>query len=83
MKVFRKLISENLIPSWMYIDLFRAVIGRLKDQAVNVRKTALYLFQDMLIVCGWIFGVDMRKGEKFQSIDEVSKELQESDLNYN
>ena len=47
------------------MDLFKAVNGRLKDQAVNVRKAALGIFQDLLIVCGWIFGVDMRKGEKF------------------
>ncbi len=34
MKVFTKLISENLIPQWMYMDLFKSVIGRLKDTGV-------------------------------------------------
>jgi len=46
----------------MYIDLFKAVIERLRDTAVQVRKTALRLFQDMLIVFGWLFGADIRKG---------------------
>jgi hypothetical protein len=65
MKVFRKLVAENLVPEWMYMSLFQAVIGRLRDQAVNVRKSALGIFQDLLIVCGWIFNVDMRKNERF------------------
>jgi hypothetical protein len=82
MKVFRKLITENLIPQWMYMDLFKAVSGRLKDQAVNVRKGALMIFQDLLIVCGFIFGVDMKKGDKFLTIEEVQKELQESQTNF-
>jgi hypothetical protein len=33
----------------------------------------------MLIVCGWIFGVDMRKGEKFQSIEDVIKEYEDAE----
>ncbi len=37
----------------------------------------------MLIVCGWIFGVDMRKGEKFLTLEAVAKELLDSDMNYN
>lgn len=65
LKVFSKMISENLIPQWLYIDLLKAVIGRLKDVTVQVRKSALKIFQDLIIVCGWIFGVDMSKGEKF------------------
>jgi len=44
MKIFRKLISENLVPQWLYMELLKAMTGRLKDQAVNVRKTALLLF---------------------------------------
>ncbi len=44
MKIFRKLISENLVPQWLYMELLKATTGRLKDQAVNVRKTALLLF---------------------------------------
>jgi adenine-specific DNA methylase len=34
MKVFTKLISENLVPQHLYIELLRSVIGRLKDTAV-------------------------------------------------
>ena len=70
-KVFTKLISDNMIPQWLYIDLLKAVIGRLKDTTVQVRKTALRIFQDLMIVCGWIFGVDMRQGQKFQSMQVV------------
>lgn len=45
MKVFTKLTEENLVPRFMYMDLFTAVIGRLKDGAVQVRKAALRLYQ--------------------------------------
>jgi hypothetical protein len=38
------MISENLIPQWLYIDLLKSVIGRLKDTAVQVRKMALKIF---------------------------------------
>jgi hypothetical protein len=82
MKIFRKLVVENLVPQWMYMELLKATTGRLKDQAVNVRKTALLLFQDLLIVCGWIFGVDIRKGEKFQTVEQVHKEVEDSENNY-
>jgi len=44
LKVFTKMISENLIPQWLYIDLLKSVIGRLKDTTVQVRKTALKIF---------------------------------------
>jgi len=36
----------------------------------------------LLIVCGWIFGVDIRKGEKFLSKEQVAKELEESESNF-
>jgi hypothetical protein len=45
MKVFTKLTEENLVPRYMYMDIFSEVIGRLKDTAVQVRKTALRLYQ--------------------------------------
>jgi len=44
MKVFTRLTEENLVPRFLYMDLFTAVIGRLKDVAVQVRKTALRLY---------------------------------------
>ena len=44
MKVFIKLTEENLVPRHMYMQLFEAVIGRLKDVTVNVRKQALRLY---------------------------------------
>lgn len=45
MKVFTKLTVENLVPRHMYMDLFTAVIGRLKDTTTNVRRQALRLYQ--------------------------------------
>ena len=44
MKVFTKLTEENLVPRHMYMDLFQAVIGRLKDTTVAVRRQALRLY---------------------------------------
>ncbi len=44
-KIFIKLTEENLVPRNLYLDLFKNVIGRFKDQTVMVRKNALLLFQ--------------------------------------
>ena len=43
-KVFTKLTEENLVPRHMYMDLFQAVIGRLKDATTTVRRQALKLY---------------------------------------
>ena len=40
-KVFSRLTEENLVPPYLYMELFTAVLGRLRDQTVNVRKFAL------------------------------------------
>jgi hypothetical protein len=40
------------------MDLFTAVIGRMKDQAVNVRTAALRLFQQMVQLFAAMFKVD-------------------------
>lgn len=50
------------------MDLFREVLARLKDCTMSVRKFALRLCRDMLIVCGWIFKVDIKQGDKFMSL---------------
>ena len=44
MKVFIKLTEENLVPRNMYMELFQAVIGRLKDTTVAVRRQSLRLY---------------------------------------
>ena len=53
-----KLTEENVIPAHMYMELFRRVVGRFKDQTVLVRKGALKLFQQLIIIFGMIFNVD-------------------------
>ena len=65
MKVFVKLTEENLVPRHMYLNLFSNVIGRFKDQTVLVRKGSLKLFQQMFIIFGLIFNVEVREGERF------------------
>ena len=75
MKVFTKLTEENLVPRHMYMELFTAVIGRLKDTTVNVRRQALRLYQQMVCIYALIFDVDVTKGAKFLSMEEVLKEF--------
>ena len=60
----------------MYMELFTRVIERLKDVAVQVRKTALRLYQQMVCIYGLIFNVDIRQGGKFLSMEAVLKEYQ-------
>ena len=71
MKVFTKLTEENLVPRHMYMALFTEVIGRLKDTAVQVRKTALRLYQQMVCIYALIFNVDVTKGAKFLTMEQV------------
>ena len=59
----------------MYMELFTAVIGRLKDTTVNVRRQALRLYQQMVCIYALIFDVDVTKGAKFLSMEEVLKEF--------
>ena len=75
MKVFTKLTEENLVPRHMYMELFTAVIGRLKDTTVNVRRQALRLYQQMVCIYALIFDVDVTKGAKFLSMEEVLREF--------
>lgn len=69
MKVFTRLTEENLVPSYNYMELFQSVIGRLKDVAVQVRKTALRLYQQLICIYALIFRVDVAKGDKFPSME--------------
>lgn len=59
----------------MYMELFTAVIGRLKDTTVNVRRQALRLYQQMVCIYALIFDVDVTKGAKFLSMEEVLREF--------
>jgi len=65
MKVFVKLTEDNMVPRHMYMQLFQTVIGRFKDQTVLVRKGSLKLFQQMFIIFGLIFNVNIKEGERF------------------
>lgn len=64
-----------MVPRHMYMELFTAVIGRLKDTTVNVRRQALRLYQQMVCIYALIFDVDVTKGAKFLSMEEVLKEF--------
>lgn len=61
-KAFTRLTEENLVPSQSYMELFIAVVGRLKDSAVLVRKSALSLYQQLICIYALIFRVDVNKG---------------------
>lgn len=74
MKVFTKLIVENLVPQWMFMEVFAMVIGRLKDATVQVRKCALRLTRDMICVCGYLFSVNVKQGQKFLAKRELDEE---------
>jgi hypothetical protein len=51
------------------MELFQAVIGRLKDVAVLVRKSALALYQQLICIYALIFRVDVTKGQKFPTME--------------
>lgn len=59
MKVFSKLTEENVVPRQMYMDIFMAVLARLRDTAVNVRRQALRLFQQMVCIYALFFDVNV------------------------
>jgi condensin complex subunit 1 len=61
-KAFTRLTEENLVPPYSYMELFQAVIGRLKDAAVLVRKSALNLYQQLICIYALIFRIDVMKG---------------------
>lgn len=83
MKVFTKLTEENLVPRHMYMELFQNVIGRLKDTTVAVRRQALRLYQQMVCIYALIFDIDVTKGAKFLSMEEVLREYQQSERDFN
>ena len=64
-KVFLKLTEANVVPRYKYFELLKCVIGRLRDQTTNVRKNALKLFAQMIVIYGMIFNVDLRHGKQF------------------
>jgi len=53
------------------MELFMATIGRLKDVAVLVRKSALSLYQQLICIYALIFGIDANAGKKFPTMEQV------------
>ena len=60
-----------MVPRHKYFDLLKGVIGRLHDCTTNVRKNALKLFSQMVVIYGMIFNVDLKKGRKFGSKEDI------------
>ena len=69
MKVFVRLIEENMVPRTLYLELLERVIGRFRDVSAMVRKQSLKLFSNMFIIFGLIYNVDEKKGEKFLNLE--------------
>ena len=80
MKVFAKLIEANLVPRHMYMELFQAVLGRLRDFAVAVRRQAVRLFQQMVQVYAYIFNV-VDTDATFPSMEAVMNDYQQAEKN--
>jgi len=81
-KAFTRLTEENLVPSYSYMELFQAVIGRLKDVAVLVRKSALSLYQQLICIYALIFRVDVTHGQKFPTMEQVLADYEQSLKDY-
>ena len=75
-KTFSKLTEENIVPRHLYIDLFAAVVGRLKDQSVNCRKNALKLLQQLVYLFSIFYGVKAGENEKFPDQDKAAQDLE-------
>ena len=73
-KVFTKLSEANIIPRYRYFELLKAVIGRLRDQTTMVRKNALKLFAQLLVIYAMIFNVNIKEGQKFMKIEDILRE---------
>ena len=69
MKVFVRLIEENMVHRTLYLELLERVIGRFRDVSAMVRKQSLKLFSNMFIIFGLIYNVDEKKGEKFLNLE--------------
>jgi len=77
-KVFIKLTEANVVPRHHYFPLLKGVIGRLHDCTTNVRKNALKLFAQMVVIYGMIFNVDLKKGRKFLQKEEIKREREQA-----
>jgi hypothetical protein len=64
-KVFLKLTEANVVPRHHYFTLFKGVVGRLHDSTSNVRRNALRLFAQIVVIYGMIFNVDPKKNRRF------------------
>jgi hypothetical protein len=73
-KVFIKLTEANVVPRHHYFNLLQCVIGRLHDQTTNVRKNSLKLFAQMVVIYGLIFSVDLKRGRRFMTKEDINRE---------
>lgn len=64
------------------MDIFMAVLARLRDTAVNVRRQALRLFQQMVCIYALFFDVNVSQNKKFQPMEEVLREYQLAETNF-
>jgi hypothetical protein len=78
-KVFLKLTEESMVPKEFEMELFANVINRLKDTAIYVRKGALRLFQQMVVIFGVKFAVDRTDPDRnsFKSMNVVIHDAHE------
>ena len=66
----------------MYMELFTAVIGRLRDVSVNVRKVALRLFSQLVYTFAILFDVKVGEGEQFVDKETTLIEYEAAEKNY-
>jgi len=71
-------MSENLIPKPMYLPILSEIIERFQDVTAQVRRWAMKLFQNMLMVFAYFFNVKSDQGDLFLDKDQAKAELEES-----
>jgi len=77
-KVFLKLTEANVVPRHHYFQLFKGVVGRLHDSTSNVRRNALRLFAQIVVIYGMIFNVDPKKNRRFMQKEEIAREKEQT-----
>ena len=70
------------MPRYMYMELFTAVLGRLRDVTVNVRKHALKLLQQLVYTWAIIFDVKVGEGEQFVDSETVLHQYEAVEKQY-
>ena len=78
-KTFSKLTEGNFVPRHLYLELFAAVVSRLRDQTVYVRKLALKLLQQLVYVFSILHGVKAGENEQFPGKERVLEEFEQAE----